>query len=69
MPFRCWGESVTSLVIVSFRLFGFLLTLLLPLTSFAKDPAIIVRVVDGDTPDALLALSTHALPKRRNFFP
>jgi endonuclease YncB( thermonuclease family) len=40
---------MTPRTIVSFRLFAFLLTFLLPLPSFAKDPATIVRVVDGDT--------------------
>jgi endonuclease YncB( thermonuclease family) len=40
---------MTHRTIVSFRLFVFLLTLLLPFPSFAKDPATIVRVVDGDT--------------------
>jgi micrococcal nuclease len=40
---------MTHRTIVSFYLFAFLLTLLLPLPSFAKDPATIVRVVDGDT--------------------
>src|SRR5262249_8653581 len=40
--------SMTPRAIVSFRLVAFLLTLLLPLPSFAKDPATIVRVVAGD---------------------
>ncbi len=45
---------MTPRTIVSFRLFAFLLTLLLPFPSFAKDPATIVRVVDGDTVEIML---------------
>jgi len=40
---------MTPRTIVSFCLFAFLLTLPLPLLSFAKDPATLMRVVDGDT--------------------
>jgi len=47
--------TYTPRTIVSFRLFAFLLTtLLLPFPSFAKDPATIVRVVDGDTVEIML---------------
>jgi micrococcal nuclease len=45
---------MTHRTIVFFYLFAFLLTLLLPLPSFAKDPATIVRVVDGDTIEVIL---------------
>ena len=45
---------MTHPTIVSFRLFAFLLTLLLPFPSLAKDPATIVHVVDGDTVEIML---------------
>ncbi len=45
---------MTHRAIISFRLFAFLLTLLLPFPSFAKDPATIVRVVDGNTVEIML---------------
>src|SRR5882724_5094824 len=40
---------MTHRTIGSFHLVAFLLTLLLAVPSFAKEPATIVRVVDGDT--------------------
>jgi endonuclease YncB( thermonuclease family) len=45
---------MTPRTIVPFRLFAFLLTLLLAAPSFANDSATIVRVVDGDTVEIML---------------
>ncbi len=45
---------MTHRTIVSLRLFAFLLLLLLAVPSFVKDPATLVRVVDGDTIEVIL---------------
>ena len=45
---------MTHRTIISFRLFVFLFTFPLSAPSFAKDPATIIRVVDGDTIEVTL---------------